>query len=91
MGPCFFVIIHFLYMYYTSNMRIFKPLDRMIGGILFLSCLFVCLSVCLFVFLLSTLTFTITFELHICHAYSTNDPLSNDTKVNNLVTLTLTL
>ena len=38
----------------------------MIGGILFLSCLFVCLfvrlSVCLFVCLLSTLTFGITFE-----------------------------
>ena len=45
---------------------IFMPLDRMIGGILFLSCLFVCLfvclSVCLFVYLLSTLTFAITFE-----------------------------
>ena len=32
----------------------FMPPDRMIGGILFLSCLFVCL--------LSTLTFVITFE-----------------------------
>ena len=72
--------------------------DRMIGGILFFVlsvCLFVCLSVCLFVCLLSTLTFAITFEprerLHIRHAYSSNDALSNDTKVNDLVTLTLTL
>ena len=30
-------------------------------------------------------------RLHISHAYSTNDALSNDTKVNDLVTLTLTL
>ena len=36
--------------------------DRMIRGILFLSCLFVCLFVCLSVCLLSTLTFAITFE-----------------------------
>ena len=28
--------------------------------------------------------------LHIWHAYSNNDSLSNDTKVNDLVTLTLT-
>ena len=41
---------------------IFMPPDRMIGGILFLSCLSVCLFVCLFVCLLSTLTFAITFE-----------------------------
>ena len=40
----------------------FMPPDRMIGGILFLSCLFVCLSVCLLVCLLSTLTFAMTFE-----------------------------
>ena len=53
----------------------------MIGGILFLSCQFLCLFVCL----LST------FNIHIWHAYSTNDALSNDTKVNDLVTLTLTL
>ena len=75
------------------------PPDRIIGGILFLSCLFVCLSVCLFVCLfvclLSTLTFVITFEplqveTHIWHAYSTNDALSYDTKVNDLVTLTFT-
>ena len=69
----------------------FMPPDQMIGGILFLSCLFVCL--------LSTLTFAITFEMseietsYICiwHAYFTNDTLSNDIKVNDLVTLTLTL
>ena len=30
-------------------------------------------------------------RLHIWHAYSTNDALSNDTKVNDLVTLNLTL
>ena len=39
-------------------MKICMPPDRMIGGILFLSCLFVCLSVCL----LSTLNFAITIE-----------------------------
>ena len=38
---------------------IFMPPDWLIGGILFISCLFVCLFVCL----LSTLTFAITFEL----------------------------
>ena len=59
----------------------------MISGILFTMYLFVCLF--------STLTFTITFELyevelHILHAYSTNDDLSNNTKVNDLVTLTQT-
>ena len=37
-----------------KGFRFFLPPDRMIGGILFLSCLFVCL--------LSTLTFAITFE-----------------------------
>ena len=40
------------------RLQIFMPPDQMIGGILFLSCLFVCLFVCL----LSTLTFAITFE-----------------------------
>ena len=69
----------------------------MIGGILFLSCLFVCLSVSLFV-CLSVVNFNIRYNfwtvrvqrLHIWHAYFTNDTLSNDTKVNDLVTLTLT-
>ena len=44
--------------------QIFMPPDRMILGILFLSCLSACLClfVCLFVCLLSTLTFAITFE-----------------------------
>ena len=61
-------------------------------------CLFVCLSAWLFVCLLSTLTFPMTFEplepsyrFHILHAYSTYDALSNDTNVDDLVTLTLTL
>ena len=65
------------------------PPDGMIGGILFFSCLLVCLSVCL----LSTLTFIIysrRSRLHLLHTFSTNDALSNDTKVNDLVTLTLT-
>ena len=72
----------------------------MIRGIMFLSCSFVCLSFCLsvcpFVCLLSTLSLAITFEpqeierLHIWHAYWTNDALSKDTKVNDLLTLTLT-
>ena len=55
-----------IYMHSSNNddMTLFMPPDRMIGGILFLSCLFVCLclSVCLFVCLLSTLTFAINFE-----------------------------
>ena len=38
---------------YWYSYCVFMPPDRMIGGILFLSCLFVCLS---------TLTFAITFE-----------------------------
>ena len=50
-----------------GNIFLFMLLDRMIRGILFLSCmsvcLFFCLSVCLSVCLLSTLTFAITFEL----------------------------
>ena len=80
---------------------VFMPPHQMIGGILFLSCLSVSLFVCLFIYLsvclLSTLTFAITFEpykrkrLQIWYAYSTNDALSNETKVNDLVTLTLTL
>ena len=67
-------------------------------GHIVLSCLCVCLSVCLSVCLLSTLNLRYKlFEtvrdrgLHIWHAYSTNDALSSDTKVNDLVTLTLTL
>ena len=63
----------------------------MIRGILFLSCQFVCLFVCL-----SIVNFNLRYNLnhkrwrlHIWHAYSTNDALSNDTKVNNLVTLKL--
>ena len=31
------------------------------------------------------------YKLHICHAYSTNEALSNVTKVNDLVTLTFIL
>ena len=38
------------------------------------------------VFALSVVNFN---RLHIWHAYSTNDALSNDTKVNDFVTLTL--
>ena len=68
----------------------------MIGGILFLSCLFVCLFVCLSV-CLSVLNFNICYNFwtirgrnFIFGMHSTNDSLSNDTKVNDLVTLTLT-
>ena len=58
----------------------------MIGGILFLSCLSDCL--------LLILTFTLTFEPlrdrdFIWNAYTTIDVLSNDSKVNDHVTLTL--
>ena len=60
--------------------------DRMIGGIFFLSCLFICLSVVNF-----NLRFNFWTVRHIWHPYCTNDALSNDTNVNDLVTLTLTL
>ena len=73
------------------------PPDRMIGGILFLPCLFVCLFVFLSV-CLSVVNFNLRYNfctvrdiLHIWHANSTNDTLSNDAKVNDLVTLTLKL
>ena len=49
----------------TVTAAVYVP-DRILAGILFLSCLFVCLSVCLsvclYVCLLSTLIFAITFE-----------------------------
>ena len=48
------------------------------------------LSFCLFVCLLShSLIMLNRRRLHIWHAYSTNDALSNDTKVNYLVIVTL--
>ena len=58
--------------------RILKSNDR--GHIVFV------LSVCLS----SVINFNLRY-IHIWHAYSTNDPLSYDTKVNDLVTLTLAL
>ena len=65
-------------------------LDQMNGGIFFV------VSVSLSVYLLSTLNFAITFELlktetSCLAAFPTNDALSNDTMVNDIVTLTLTL
>ena len=85
---------------YDSSWNITKYLmspDRMIEGILIFACLFVFLSLCLFVCLLSTLNLRYNFWtvrdrdfIFGMHAYSTNDALSNDTKVNDLVTLTLT-
>ena len=67
----------------------------MIGGILFLSCpsvcLFVCLSVVSFYFRYNFWTVRDSKRIYILHAYSTNDALSNDIKVNDLVTLTLIL
>ena len=70
------------------------PPEQMIGGLLFLSCLFVCLSVCLSVanFNLCYNFWTVSdrdfiFGMHIPLMHT----LSNDTKVNDLVTLTLTL
>ena len=76
---------------------IFMPSDWMIGHIVFVLsvCLFVCLFVCL-----SVVNLNIRYNFWIVrdrdfffgmHTYSTNDTLSKDTKVNNLVTLTLTL
>ena len=90
---CLFVC---LFVCLSVCLSVFMPPDRMIRGIFFV--LSVCLSVCLFFFLLSDLTFVITFEpyevktsyLGHWHAYSTNDALSNDTKVNDLVTLNST-
>ena len=68
------------------------PSDQMTGGISFCS---VYLSVGLFIAVRSTLTFTITFELQKIEtnyfaSYSTNYSLCNDTRVNTLVTLTVT-
>ena len=60
------------------------------GHIVFVlsDCLFVCLSVCLFV-----VNFNIRYNFWILdrdfNVYLTNNALSNDTKVNDLVTLTL--
>ena len=75
---------------------VYAPGSNDWGHIVFV--LSVCLSVSLilFVCLLSTLTFTMTLNskrkiLHSWHAYSTSYTHSNDTKVNDLVTLTLTL
>ena len=51
-----------------------------------MSCLFVCLSV-----FLSVINFNMRYKrlrLHIWHAHSTNNALSNDTKVNDLITMT---
>ena len=55
-----------------------------------LSCLSVCLSVVNFIIRYNFWTARDRERLHIWHAYSTNDAFSNDTKVNDLVTLTLT-
>ena len=68
----------------------------MIGGILFLSCLFVCLFVCLSVvnFNLRYNFWTVRHRDFIFGMHTplmTNDTLSNDIKINDLVTLTLTL
>ena len=61
-------------------MHFFMPLDQIIGDILFLSCLFVCLSVCL-----SVVNFNIRYNFWTIgdKDYSTNNALSNDTKVND--------
>ena len=69
------------------NIYFYAP-DRMIGAYCFCP---VCLSVCLSVFCLSVLNFNIEpLEVETWHAYSTNDALSNDAKVNDIVTLTFT-
>ena len=70
----------------------------MIGGILFLSCLSVCLSVCLFV-CLSVVNFNLRYNFWAVRdrdfIFGMHTPLmtpfQNDVKVNDLVTLTLTL
>ena len=64
------------------------PSDQIIRGILFLSCVSVCCQFNLHYYFLNRIK---RYRLHIWHAYSTNDALSNDTMFNNLVTLTLTL
>ena len=61
-----------------------------------LVCFFVCLSVVNFdiryhFWTVRDRDFIFGKRLHIWHAYSTNDSLSNDTKANFIVTLTLTL
>ena len=42
-----YAIVSFIFITMKSLIHIFMPQDRMIGGILFLSCLSVCLFVCL--------------------------------------------
>ena len=63
-----------------------------LGHLLFLSCLFVCVFIVNFNPPFNFWTVRERdFMCHIWHAYSTNDALSNDTKVNDIVTVTLTL
>ena len=90
LSPYLYIMYRYITCLYTC---IFMPPDRMFGGILFLSCPSVCLSVCLSVvnFKLRYNFWTLRDRDFIWHAYSTNDARSNDTKVNDLVTLTLTL
>ena len=45
-SPCDLEVIRTDTMAISIGSNLFMPPDRMIGGILFLSCLFVCLSVC---------------------------------------------
>ena len=74
----------------VPDLFLFMPPDRIIGGMLFLSCLFICLSVCL-----SIVSFNIRYDFWTVRGrdfiFGTNDALSNDTKVNDIVTLTLTI
>ena len=86
---CAFLVARLLMPYHDF----YAPGSNDRGHIVFVLSLFVCLFVCLSVvnFNLRYNFWTVRDSLHIWHAYSTNDSLSNDTKVNDLVTLTLTL
>ena len=87
-----FAVFEGIFNFRWFTVLFFCPPDRMIGGGHIVFVLFVCL--------LSTLNICYNFWtvgdrgymyiIIIWQAYSTNDALSNDTKVNDLVTLTLT-
>ena len=72
--------------YFFNKILNFYDPDQMTGGILVLPCLFVCLFVFLSVVNFNSryISLKVKDRLHIWHACSINDALSNDTGVNNL-------
>ena len=80
--------LNLIYNYILALIHFHAPRSNYRGYIVFV--LSVCLSVFNFNFRFNFLTVRDK-RLHILHAYSTNDALSNDTNVSDLVTLTSTL